>query len=216
MIERVRSPAGSPGAGGRGQRVARSPRNAGTGADALRLFFALVPDATARAGLAALARQVAHTTRGRPPSAANLHLTLAFLGSVARARLAELREIGGAAARAVSPFGLRLDRVGGFRGSGIAWAGTASTPDELLRLVAAINLALGTAGFAVETRPFHAHVTLARHCSRLPEPAAIETVGWRVDRMVLMVSETRPEGPVYREVAAWPLTGSILETTFAE
>lgn len=182
----------------------------------MRLFFALVPDPTARAGVVTLSRDVARATRGRPPAAANVHLTLAFLGSVARARLPELRDIGAAAARTASPFVLGLDRVGGFRGAGVAWAGAASTPVELLRLVATLNAALAGAGFAIETRPFHPHVTLGRRCARMPEPIAVATIAWPVDRLVLMVSETRPEGPVYRELAAWPLTGPPVAASPAE
>ncbi|MDH5265059.1 MAG: RNA 2',3'-cyclic phosphodiesterase, partial [Betaproteobacteria bacterium] len=56
-----------------------------------RLFFALWPDAAARAALADLARATANRYGGRAVPAANLHLTLVFLGEVDPARIAALR-----------------------------------------------------------------------------------------------------------------------------
>ena len=72
----------------------------------LRIFFALWPDAGARDALSALARDTAAQTGGRAPSAGNLHLTLAFLGDVAAARIAALHALGPAVAAAVPPFTL--------------------------------------------------------------------------------------------------------------
>jgi 2'-5' RNA ligase len=146
--------------------------------------------------------------RGRPPPAENLHLTLAFLGQVNADRRAALAVIGSAAAAAAPPFVLTLDRVGAFRGAGIAWAGTDRSPPELLRLVAALNDGLAAAGLPVERRPFHPHVTLARRGARAPEGIAPAPLSWRVDRLVLMASDTLPARPRYREVDAWPLSGS--------
>jgi 2'-5' RNA ligase len=166
-----------------------------------------VPDAGARAALAALARDVAQAVRGRPPPAENLHLTLAFLGQVNAERRAALAAIGAAAAAAAPPFLLTLDRVGAFRGAGIAWAGADRAPPELLQLVAALNDGLAAAGLPVERRPFHPHVTLARRGTRAPEGIAPAPLSWRVDRLVLMASDTLPAGPRYREVDAWPLAG---------
>lgn len=174
----------------------------------VRLFFALIPDLAVRAGLVALASDVARSARGRAPAAANIHLTLAFLGAVAGPRLPALQQIGATVAAATSPFLLVLDRVGSFLGSGIAWAGTEAIPAELGRLVLTLNRALDAAGFALETRPFHPHVTLARRCIQRPESATIEALEWSIDRIALMASDTRSDGPVYRELAAWPLTGS--------
>ena len=57
-----------------------------TVAEARRLFFALWPDAGLRADLARLG-QDADEPRSRPLVPGNLHLTLAFLGNVAPARL---------------------------------------------------------------------------------------------------------------------------------
>jgi 2'-5' RNA ligase len=179
--------------------------NADPGDPPLRLFFALQPDAGARRSLAALARDVANATGGRAPRAENLHLTLAFLGDVARARLVAVEAIGATAAPAVEPFLLTLDRVGCFRNAGVAWAGAAVVPPALQRLFDVLRDALGAARLPVERRDFHAHVTLARRCTRALPDAPIASIAWRADALALMASETQPGGPRYRQLAAWPL-----------
>ena len=63
----------------------RKPRTA-------RVFFALWPDADARVALAALAREIAARTKGRAPPAANLHMTLAFIGEVPPERIGALSD----------------------------------------------------------------------------------------------------------------------------
>jgi 2'-5' RNA ligase len=52
----------------------------------LRAFFALWPDATVRAALAPLVRDIARKVHGRPTAVESIHLTLAFLGEVAEER----------------------------------------------------------------------------------------------------------------------------------
>jgi 2'-5' RNA ligase len=55
-----------------------------------RLFFALWPDAPARAALVRLAHEIAHHGHGKAPREDNLHITLAFLGPVAAERVGAL------------------------------------------------------------------------------------------------------------------------------
>jgi len=183
------------------------PGPAPHGADApLRAFFALWPDAGAGAALAALARDVAAQSQGRAAAAANLHLTLVFLGDVATARIAALRAIGAAAASAVPPFALALDRTGTFRGAEIAWAGTSEPPAGLLQLVQRLGDALAAGGFALEQRAFHPHVTLARRCRRPAGGSIALPIAWTVARLTLNASDLLPAGPRYRELAGWPLS----------
>jgi RNA 2',3'-cyclic 3'-phosphodiesterase len=190
---------------------ARRAPEAGTGSaddGSLRLFFALAPDAATRAALAALARDVAGAMGGRAPRDENLHLTLAFLGQQPSGRVAALAAIGAAAATAAPPFVLTLDRVGAFRSAGIGWAGTDRVPPALQAVVAALAAGLAAAGLPVERRPFHPHVTLVRRGTRAPEGIAPAPLDWHVERLVLMASDTLPEGPRYREIGGWPLAAS--------
>jgi 2'-5' RNA ligase len=173
-----------------------------------RVFFALWPDAVARDCLTTFAQDVVKVAGGRVAPAANMHLTLAFVGDVARARVAALREIGAAVARDAAPFTLVLDRVGGFRDAGIAWIGSAATPAELDGLVRPLRQRLGAGGYPVERRPFHPHVTLVRRCGKPPRDAAAAPIEWRVERLTLMASDLRPDGSEYRELAGWPLAAT--------
>jgi 2'-5' RNA ligase len=178
-----------------------------------RVFFALWPDAGARDALWALARDTAAQTGGRAPSAGNVHLTLAFLGDVAAARIAALDAIGLAVAAAVPPFTLTLDRVGAFGDGRIAWAGTSAPPRDLERLVQSLNGALAKEGFPTERRAFHPHVTLARHCRRPAGAGAIAAIAWRAERITLNASERSSAGPRYRELGAWPLGSHAADGT---
>jgi RNA 2',3'-cyclic 3'-phosphodiesterase len=171
----------------------------------LRVFFALWPEPATRDLVAAMTRDVVRGAGGSAPRPESIHLTLAFVGDVPPERVAALETIGRDSARAIAPFTFVLDRVGAFRDSGIAWLGTNAMPVELDRLARALNEGLEAAQFHTERRPFHAHVTLARRCRKLPHESAIAPIAWRVECVALTVSELSPRGSRYRELAAWPL-----------
>ncbi len=188
------------------------PRRTRDGAGKLRLFFALWPDAAARAALAQLANEIAAKTGGRAPAIENLHLTLAFVGEVAGESVAALHGVGRVAAAGVAPFALILDRVGVFRSAGIAWAGASAPPPELVQLVAHLNAALASEDFPTERRTFQPHLTLARRCRIRVSGAIPAPIAWPVERITLNASETLPNGPRYRAVAQWRLGGPAAAT----
>ena len=169
----------------------------------VRAFYALAPTETVRQQLAQLGRDVARRSRGRAVAPENAHLTLAFLGDVATAALPALQSIG----TRLSPTGfvLEFDSLGAWRASGVAWVAPSSLPAALPALHAQLAQALVDAGFAHETRPFRAHVTLARRCLQPVPRARCAPIIWPVDRLLLIGSELRSEGPLYRELGAWPL-----------
>jgi len=180
---------------------------AGTsGADAARrrLFFALWPDAGVRAALAELAASVA-LRRGRRVGAERLHLTLVFLGAVdapARARAEQAAgEVRG------TRFELRLERLGHWARSRVAWSAPRETPAALIALVTDLRARLERRGFAPERRPYRAHVTLARDAGRIRgTPHA--PVRWPVEAFHLVESVTAPAGAGYRVVRSWPLAAA--------
>lgn len=164
-----------------------------------RLFFALWPDDGARAALAALGRRVAGESGGRAVPAANLHLTLAFLGDVPPERADLLPAVASAVDGAA--FDLVLDRLGAFPRAGVGWVGPSQVPAALTQLQSALATALLEAGFGLEDRPFAPHLTLARRIVRAVDPVAVEPVAWRADRFALVESARGPEP--YREVGSW-------------
>jgi 2'-5' RNA ligase len=160
-----------------------------------------------RAHAAAAARLPARAPGIRPVRAADLHLTLQFLGDVdpepARSALATV-------APAPVAIGMRGGGVFPGRSGGVWWAGVA--PDPGLRaLRAAVGSALGAAGFPQEGRPWRPHVTLARaqphvlpaateaFCAAI---ASLATEPEPVPAFALFSSTPSPEGPP-RYAARW-------------
>jgi RNA 2',3'-cyclic 3'-phosphodiesterase len=175
-----------------------------TTADAVpRLFFALVPDADVRAQLAPVAREWALRAHGRPTAAESVHLTLAFIGVVPRERVDVLVAIGAAMPR--GRFDVALDTVGDFRHTRVAWIAPSAPPPALFALQAALAADLAARGFAVESRPFRAHLTLARKCGAALVTTTIPAIRWRIDRLALIASTLDRAGARYRELASWPL-----------
>ena len=166
-----------------------------------RLFFAVWPDDAAREKLAALAAEVVAEAGGRAVPAANVHLTLEFLGEVEEGRIPGLH----AAADSVAgrAFELRLDRLGSFRRARVGWAGCARPPDRLLELQRELATALAAAGFALEDRPYAPHVTLARKIERPVRARELAPIAWRAHELALVLSESGKAR--YTTIASWRL-----------
>lgn len=166
------------------------------------MFFALWPHAGQREALAAAARSVREDVTGRAVPDRNLHVTLAFLGSVA-AELVSAVEAA-AATIAVDALDLRLDRAGCWRRTGILWLGAASTPPALEQLVSQLWAALEPHGFWPDHRDFRPHVTIARRC-RNARAGTFEPVDWPVRDFALLESHTGQRGASYTVIGRWPL-----------
>lgn len=169
----------------------------------VRAFFALVPDESVRMALVDLARDVARRSRGRAVTGDHVHLTLAFLGDVPAADVPALRAVGAAIPHTGAL--LEFDTLGAWRASGVAWTAPSVTPPALLALHAALGTALADAGIVLESRAFRPHVTLARRCVQPLPRTRTPPIRWRVDRLCLVGSELQPQGPIYRDLASWPL-----------
>ena len=167
--------------------------------DALRLFFALHCPPALAASIATWRDSL--QLSGRPVAQANLHLTLAFLGQQPRARVAELLSL--AATLQLPAFDLHLDRLVRRR-SGLVYLAPSQAPDGLLELAQTLRDALLTAGIPLENRPFLAHLSLLRHCPRLP-PAATPSFDWPATHFALFASERAPCGSQYQQLQQWPL-----------
>jgi 2'-5' RNA ligase len=171
-----------------------------------RVFFALWPDDALRAVLAALAREVARETRGRPPAESNVHLTLAFLGEQPAQRVKALLKL--ASSLGGTRFALTFDEIGCFRRSGVAWLGAGAPQPDLLALQTNLALALRDDGFPLDERPYTPHLTLARRI-RTPTHRKLATpIIWEVSSFALVASELGRAEPRYRTLAEWPLAGS--------
>ncbi|MDD5035876.1 MAG: RNA 2',3'-cyclic phosphodiesterase [Methylococcaceae bacterium] len=182
---------------------ARHPSPVGQTAHTQRLFFALWPEDSIREALVAAMERLKSAASARWIRSENLHMTLAFLGDVETHRLDDLK----AAANAVgSPgFTLRLDRIEWWRKPEVICL-TPSTPSATLdRLAADLAANLRAVGFTLETRPYRAHLSLARKTVHLPpDSRLLHPITWTSSSFALV--ESRP-GSDYTILQSWPLSG---------
>lgn len=141
-----------------------------------RCFIALSPDSITRSRLAALPL----APGPRRVAAADLHLTLAFLGAVAPEQVNGLHQLIVTCARSLPPLApLTLQCWPSETRPRVAVLGF-ELPGELLQLVEQVQQGLVTLGFRTETRAFRPHVTLARF-KRHAAPyqlSSISSPGW--------------------------------------
>jgi 2'-5' RNA ligase len=151
--------------------------------------------------------------------AANLHITLKFLGDQPDERLAEVGPALAEAAAALPPFALALSGIGGFPGMErprILWVGVADGALAARGLQERVEAALEHRGFARDARPWHPHVTIGRVLDdrrwrredsaplrRAVAAAAREPFGLLpVSRVALMRSDLSPSGARYSEIGS--------------
>lgn len=94
----------------------------------------------------------------------DLHITLAFLGAAPEEKLTQAERLVQEASKTTKPFQLRINRLGFFgneHSPRVFWADTEESK-ELILLRNKVFSACEEAGFALETRPFRPHITLAR------------------------------------------------------
>jgi 2'-5' RNA ligase len=168
------------------------------------VFFGLpVPEAqrTALGSYLSACASAAPDFRWTP--AANLHLTVRFIGSVDLSiaegiadRLAERR---------LSGFELALGEVGTFKRGRlvrVVWLQVRAGADDARALSAQVEEECVRAGPAPEARPFQPHLTLARARPRdgaalppIPDPPELEL--WRAGELILYKSQLGRGGSVY-------------------
>ena len=168
-----------------------------------RLFFALWPGEPLRAALAPRIRALQPAGIGRPQRPDQWHITLEFLGPVPASRVAAAR--GAAAQVRANPCELRLDAVEFWRRPEVLCLVAREVPPPLAGLVAQLRAALAAQEFEPETRPFRAHVTLARKVSQPVSTAPFEPLVWPAAEFALVESVTDRSGSIYTPLASWPL-----------
>jgi 2'-5' RNA ligase len=188
------------------------------GADAaIRAFFAIDLDDATRAVLSGVVerlRERAGDDRVRWLRPESLHVTLRFLGNVARERLAGIvREVRGAVA-GVAPFRLQLGAVAGFPSRRRPRVIALSIPEDprLARLAAAVEDAVVGVGLAASEGCFRPHLTLGRVREPTRSAVTVPVTGGgnslAVDEIVLFRSELRCPGAVYTSLERIALGGN--------
>lgn len=170
-----------------------------------RLFFALEVPASLQQQLVQWRAENFAEEAGKPVAAANLHLTLAFLGDVSDQTSHKLQQL---ASRIVQPgFTLALDDAGHWPRPGVVWLGCQRAPRGLLQLAALLRAQAARHGCVQSAQPFHPHITLLRHATH---PVALPPRGfhWPLEiRHFALFSSTFSQGRTrYRPLARWPLS----------
>jgi 2'-5' RNA ligase len=180
-------------------------------APARRLFFALWPDETQRRALEHASAKAVRHSGGRPVPVPNLHVTLAFLGSVGAARIPDLqrsaRELAARLAHDAPPT-LTFARLAHWKEAQILCALAAEQSPSARGLAVALQEAAAALGLSPDRKPFQAHVTLARKVVRPRATLRLRAVVWTFEAFALVDSRTEPSGPVYSVIESYPLIGT--------
>lgn len=158
-----------------------------------RLFLALCPGEAVKSALAAQAEAWHWPADAARYAPADWHVTLHFIGPVARQRIDVLR-----AGLAVScaPFELHLGQPELWP-HGLAVLLPEAVPAGLQLLQAHLGQALQRLGLAPDPRPYRPHLTLARHAAQALPPRQGPGLAWRVEGYAL-VESTGPASPRYQ------------------
>lgn len=171
-----------------------------------RLFFALWPQDALRTELNTLLERALAGIRGRRVPIPNLHITLAFLGSIDGGQRACIEQA--AAAIHAAPCELALDHLHYVRRTRILWLGASVTPEPMAELALGLARAQEACGLAPEKRPFRPHMTLMRHAKAKEVPQLVNPLHWAVTEFVLVESRPLPSGAEYAVLRTFPLIGT--------
>lgn len=142
------------------------------------------------------------------------HLTLKFLGDIDEGQVEAIVSAMADIASQAQPMTVALGDVGGFPTLArprVLWVGLRGDVGPLTDLQQALERRMESLGFAAEGRPFAPHLTLGRvrggdrsrhleEAAGLAADAPTAEAVQRVDRISLMQSTLRAQGPEYRSL----------------
>jgi 2'-5' RNA ligase len=142
-----------------------------------------------------------------------VHVTIKFLGDVPQEKVGQVAEALGKVTFA--PFPVRVLGMGAFPGRAVrvVWMGLEGNFQELYQKV---EQALSPLGFAPEARGFSPHATLGRVArpsaemnrrlgAKIANFSSSDLGSFTVDRFYLKKSTLTPGGPIYEDLAGFPL-----------
>jgi len=184
----------------------------------VRAFLAIALEDGARREIAAAARAVvAGGAVARWVREENLHLTVAFLGTIAEGLVPTIDSRLAPLAGSTPPQRLVLAGAGGFPHGRprVLWLGLATGREWFVELSRAVRATLADGlDIELDRREPNAHVTLARveRPGRVLLPAleaafAGHVIGSRADRLTLFSSVTGRAGPTYAVAREWSFRG---------
>lgn len=179
----------------------------------MRTFIAIeLPSAAQRPLLALLATAPRHESV-KWVTAAQLHLTLKFLGEVPDTDLPAVCDAAAEASAALPPFTLLVSGLGVFPAPAnprVLWAGVTDATQSCAQWVQDADPRFAELGYRPEPRAFTPHVTLARsrstagaHVLRdvLQTATPPDTEAWQVTEVTVFESRLAPRGATYHPLA---------------
>lgn len=158
-----------------------------------RLFLGVLPDAANARQLSGLLPLI--TPPAKPVAAANLHLTLLFLGQSTAVRARQLTLA--IAALPLPAFSVLLDEWLVWPGPAVLCLAGEVTDPALAKLYQQLLEVAAANGFMPPQHGLKPHITLARHSKIMPELPPLQ-IRLQATTIVLFHSESTPEGVVYR------------------
>jgi len=169
-----------------------------------RLFFALWPTDALRDRLAAAVQPIVAGSHSRAIPAENFHITLAFLGAVPTDNVPRVME---AASQIVAaPFVLSIERLETWRSAHLLCL-TPRASGALQNVFDDLRCNLLACGVEPDQKEFRPHITVAREWTNADIDGPIGVFVWPADDIVLIESESDPNGSRYQIKGRWPLTG---------
>ena len=167
-----------------------------------RLFFALWPDEASQQKIDKLNQQLLH--QGQRLTANNLHITLLFLGYIDKQWYEPISKAV-ASVRADS-LSLCFDELLYWRKPRVLCLGYQRQTMPLYRLLNQLHQKMRPFPIRLESRPFRAHITLARKVKERPEHARFTPIRMEFDQFALVESVSSAQGVNYIPRQYWPLS----------
>jgi 2'-5' RNA ligase len=198
----------------------------------MRLFIALFLPSEIEAALIEGMNRAGSIDAVRWLPGKSLHITLKFLGETPEDRLGKIEAAIVAAAQASAPLKLQCEGGGAFpslHSPKVFWTAIIGDADGLRRLAGALDRALAPAGFPVEERDFHPHLTIGRYHIRtgakrrrkapsrsvgeefMAHFSGFRTPPFTVDRVHLVRSRLHAQGVEYEVLRSIPFNSDNLE-----
>lgn len=167
-----------------------------------RIFFALFPDQMAKKQFAEQTKLLIPLCGGRPIQQKQLHLTLLFLGNVAKSQIELLKQVQNIS---ISKFVLTLNEIRYWKHNKIVFVRSSHYPAELFDLHALLRNELLATGLKFEERMYKPHATLIRKAECPIQTDLRNPIQWLVNEWFLVQSRTTCRGVDYRMLARWQL-----------
>ena len=165
-----------------------------------RLFIAAWPDSTASEQITNYTATLRLSQNARVTQIEHLHMTLAFLGSVAESSLPAIISIADVFPWCSHRFICTSSNY--WSRQKLVWLGSRKPPTSLNAMVQTLRQKLVSTGLFNDDRAFVPHITLVRNQTPKPEIPEI-AVQWRINHYALVESTHCQGSPHYRICRQW-------------